>query len=142
MKLAKKRFARQDRYQPEPLQDPIAKLDQVAPLFACVAMVPGEMSSSVKNHAKELLTAVSKASSSSSSSTRATQSRFFSESRTAEFASESSRSSSFLQHETSTTDERIMPVLHELRMQLDQLALGENKNGSFLNVRGAGDANS
>ena len=88
------------------------------------------MSSSVKLHAKELFEATQSSSSSSvqrSSEWRASLFGSLSESQGVAF--ESSSSSGSVRQESTTTDERIMPALHELRMELDQLGIDSDRDG-------------
>ena len=129
VELARGRFGHPDRYSVDPLDKQIAKMNQLTPLYACVAMVPGEMSSSVKNHAKELLEATYETRTSASTvSHQRNISLFGSIGKSHGSSSENSGTSGFVRQETITTDERIMPTLHELRMQLDQLQIVHDRN--------------
>lgn len=135
LSLADHRFGTKEPYQPNPLADEIERLGTLAPLYACVAMVPGEMSSSVKRHAKELFEATIQASSESLSRTSTDKLSLLGhleEGR--EFSQESSSLSGFIRKEQSTTDERIMPLLHELRMNIDQMTIKQGRSGEFLSI--------
>lgn len=102
----------------------IGQLEEVTPLYACVAMVPGEMSSSVKNHAKQLFEFQSSARSAAASQSHEWNvSLLGSLSETRGSSSESSERSASLRYETTTTDERIMPSIHELKVALDGLQI-------------------
>lgn len=107
----------------------IQALHEVTPLFASVAMVPGEMSSSVKNHAKELFEAYYDASSSSVTRGRDLHGSVLTlgMSETRGLHSEGSDLSASFRRETTTTDERIMPKLHSIQVQLDQLQIAGDK---------------
>ncbi len=106
------------------LPQQIAALEEVAPLYACVAMVPGEMSSSVKNHAKELFEFQSRArSSAASQGSEWNVSLLGSVTDARSSSSESSEKNSHVRYETTTTDERIMPALHDLKVKLDALTI-------------------
>lgn len=106
----------------------IAALAEVTPLFACVAMVPGEMSSSVKNHAKELFEFQSQARSAAASQGRDWNvSLLGSVSETHEQSSSQAERSASVRYETTTTDERILPRLHDLKVKLDGLQITKGK---------------
>lgn len=132
--LAHDRFG-SNGYGQDVLRDEIDKLSEVAPLYACVAMVPGEMSSSVKNHAKDLYEANSSASSAHSTRTEASSGSLFGAvSEMTGHTSGSSSSTGYVRKESITTDERIMPTLHDLRIQLDQLALEGEGEDAILTI--------
>jgi hypothetical protein len=136
LEMASSKFGRQNSYyQPNHLHEPIQVLADVAPLYACVAMVPGEMSSSVKNYAKELFEIRSSAQSvSSSRSTESSVSLFGSIKEGTSVSGSSSKSQGHFKAETVTTDERIMPALHQLRVQLDQMQVVQDRYGNYLDV--------
>jgi hypothetical protein len=131
LSIANQRFGVADGYnEKSPLAKQIAKLNTVTPLYACVAMVPGEMSSSVKNHAKELFEASSQSSSYAYSTVQADKASLFASlSETVGHSEESSSATGYVRKESTTTDERIMPILHDLRMQLDQLSITQDREG-------------
>lgn len=131
--LASQRFGPNSPYVTDELATEIAKLNAVTPLYACVAMVPGEMSSSVKNHAKDLFEANLKAQSSGLTTTSSEYTSLFghvSEARA--ISSESSSTTGYVRKESITTDERIMPILHDLRIQLDGLAMAKDRQGNTI----------
>lgn len=128
--LANHRFGAVHGYSANPLEEEISKLDSLAPLYACVAMVPGEMSSSVKQHAKELFEASIAASSGSvKRSKKEHLSLLGSLKEGSDDSSESSSTTGYVRKESQTTDERIMPLLHELRMSVDQMAIEQTHKG-------------
>jgi hypothetical protein len=98
-------------------------LDQVSPLYACVAMVPGEMSSTVKNFAKEIAEIRSSGGSGSSSRTEERAVSLLPPGYHSKTSHSYSRSSfrSQQSYESMTTDERIMNSLHDVRTQLFSL---------------------
>lgn len=136
LKMANARWGGNDSY--GALAKQIKNLDEVAPLYACVAMVPGQMSSSIKNHAKEIFEA-----SVTGSSFKSSQSSEFNisglgllgVSGTSSESTEASDISSHFRRETLTTDERIMPKLHSLRVQLDNLTIEGNGRGGKMVLR-------
>lgn len=133
LELAEKKFGLRD-YDRE-MNQQIQLLEQVAPLYACVAMVPGEMSSTVKNHAKEVFEAQQSARSSSSIQGSELKGSLLTlgMSETTVEGSSHSESQGSMKYETTTTDERIMPKLHRLRVKLDQMQISEGKTpGLFI----------
>ena len=137
LELAQQRFGQSNDYhQRSNLSQPIDVLEEVAPLYACVAMVPGEMSSSVKNYAKELFEIRTSSKSSSFQVGEESSISLLGSLKDASSSSSSQASSKGqLRAETVTTDERIMPALHQLRMQLDQMEMATSRgNHSYLRV--------
>lgn len=94
-------------------------------LYACVAMVPGEMSSSVRNYAKELATFQIFGSSQSSNDSREVSGSLLTGGLSVGEGQGEARSSFSKQSrfETSTSDERIMPALHRLGGLLEELEI-------------------
>jgi hypothetical protein len=111
------------------LADLASAVDQLSPLYACVAMVPGEMSSTVKNFAKEIAEIRSSGGSSSSSRTSEKAVSLLPPSYHSKSSHSYSRSSfkSHESYESMTTDERIMNSLHDIRTQLFSLAGEEGR---------------
>jgi hypothetical protein len=101
-------------------------LHQVLPLYTCVAMVPGPMSVTVKNMAKESLNASVSGGS------------FSTESSDSLFSSSYSRSGSSESGETKATkisaDERIIPSLMDLKSRLEEMDITESKKDTLCAV--------
>lgn len=104
MKLADSRWgAPQNGLKPQ-----VQSIQRVAPLYASAAMVPGEMSSSVKNHARELFGAYTEASQDARPEKQDAQ-----ETPAGNDPPERRRESS--------VDSRIMPILHKVQVDLERL---------------------
>ncbi|MCA9794025.1 MAG: hypothetical protein KC910_19590 [Candidatus Eremiobacteraeota bacterium] len=119
--------------QKEPVDSPLRafanQVDQLAPLYACVAMVPGELSSSVKNFTKDV---ASYRSQSSGGSVERSQAETISllppgYSNQRGYSASGFSQSSQASYQTTTTDERLMQQLHGVQTDLFGLEARGNR---------------
>lgn len=109
----------------------INDLHTVLPLYTCVAMVPGPMSLSVKNFAKEILEGSinDKSRAQSSSQSQGLKGSLLLLGGAVNAASSESYSQNDvegkLSYQKTTTDERVMPALMDLRSRLDEMKMKE-----------------
>lgn len=98
-----------------------SSVESLSPLYASVAMVPGTMSSSVKNFAKEVAEFKSRSSSRSSSGSSSKSWSLLGYKAGGSSSSSSSSSNEHVRRETTTTDERIMTPLHQIKTRLFEM---------------------